>query len=234
VPYLLAATTESDGTPRARLLEGPTGFVRTKDEVTLEIDTGLKLEPGQPIGLLGIDFSTRRRNRANGKVRTWVDGKLTVDVLESFGNCPQHSTLRDVHRVAAQANFEQHFEGISEDARAIIARSDTFFIATSGGQYGVDISHRGGPLGFARVEGETLVVPDFKGNRYFNTFGNLLIDDRAALLFIDFASGDIVELLGTCIVKWASDADGGRRWHFSCREGNLKRASTALRWTLRL
>lgn len=95
-------------------------------------------------------------------------------------------------------------------ARAIIARSDTFFIASTGGAYGVDISHRGGQPGFAAIDGNSLVVQDFKGNRFFNTLGNLLLDARAALLFIDFASGDVLELRGTCVIDWATDEAGGR------------------------
>ena len=48
-----------------------------------------------------------------------------------------------------------------------------------------------------QVDGDTLTIPDFNGNRYFNTLGNMLIDPRAALLFIDFDSGDVLTLQGT-------------------------------------
>ncbi len=231
-PYLLAATLDSDGIPRAVVLHGSTGFVRSPDQVTLEIDSAPAFAPGQPIGLLGLEFLTRRRNRANGKVRSWDDGMLNVEVLESFGNCPQYITPRNVDVAAVETHPEIHFSGISAGARAIIARSDTFFIASSGGKYGVDISHRGGQPGFAGIEGNSLVIQDFKGNRFFNTLGNLLLDARAALLFIDFTSGDVLELRGTCAIEWATDEAGGRRWRFDCAGGVLKRAFIALRWAL--
>ena len=90
---------------------------------------------------------------------------------------------------------------------ALIETADTFFVAsrsragieTDGG---LDISHRGGRPGFVAVRGDTLVVPDFRGNRFFNTLGNLLGDPRAGLLFVDFATGDLLQLQGTVTIDW--------------------------------
>ena len=58
------------------------------------------------------------------------------------------------------------------------------------------MSHRGGKPGFVGVQGDTLAIPDFRGNRFYNTLGNLLGDPRAGLLFVDFASGDILQIQG--------------------------------------
>ena len=92
-------------------------------------------------------------------------------------------------------------DGLDDAARALIAAADTFFVASrsrpevgSGG--GLDMSHRGGRPGFVGVHGDTLAIPDFRGNRFFNTLGNLLGDPRAGLLFVDFASGDLLQLQG--------------------------------------
>lgn len=38
--------------------------------------------------------------------------------------------------------------------------------------------------------GEDVNVPDFTGNQFFNTLGNLALEPRAGLLFIDHACGD--------------------------------------------
>jgi predicted pyridoxine 5'-phosphate oxidase superfamily flavin-nucleotide-binding protein len=96
-------------------------------------------------------------------------------------------------------------------ARRVIETADTFFVAsrsragieTDGG---LDVSHRGGRPGFVAVRGDTLVVPDFRGNRFFNTLGNLLGDPRAGLLFIDFASGDLLQLQGVVTIDWTDRA----------------------------
>jgi predicted pyridoxine 5'-phosphate oxidase superfamily flavin-nucleotide-binding protein len=92
---------------------------------------------------------------------------------------------------------------LDAEARALITGADTFFVASaaaaegSGAGSGVDVSHRGGRPGFVGIESDgALVVPDFRGNRYFNTLGNLLVHPQAGLLFPDFASGDLLQLEG--------------------------------------
>ena len=252
LPFLLLATTDADGSPRAGVLSGPAGFVSSPDPATLRIALPLPrhveaaAQPSVPagaqlptagsrVGLLGIDLATRRRNRANGIVSGRADGALTVAVQESFGNCPQHIRQRQVRTAEAGAHPPLHFEGLDPRARAIVAHADTFFIATSGAAFGVDISHRGGPPGVAAIDGTTLTVPDFGGNRYFNTLGNLLLDPRAALLFIDFDRGDVLELRGHVEVLWdikpgAVGQAEGRRWRFHVRAGTLSAGALPLRW----
>ena len=53
------------------------------------------------------------------------------------------------------------------------------------------------------VRGDELFIPDFRGNRFFNTLGNLLGDPRAGLLFIDFALGELLQLQGHVTIEWA-------------------------------
>lgn len=56
---------------------------------------------------------------------------------------------------------------------------------------------RGGEPGFVRIDvAGTLTIPDYSGNRFFNTLGNLLVNPRAGLLFIDFAKGDLLQMTG--------------------------------------
>ena len=219
LPLMFAGTRDADGAPRARVLSGPPGFVTSPDANTLRIaGHGIDgLAPGEAIGLLGLEFGTRRRNRANGLVTSNEGGVLTVAVQQSFGNCPQYIRVRQAP-LLAQARAESSFAGLDKAARAMIGAADTFFVATSGREHGVDISHRGGPAGFVQVEGDTLTIPDYKGNRYFNTLGNLLVDERAALLFMDFDKGDVLELCGRAEIMWGGGNDE-RRWRFQVLEG---------------
>ncbi|NQV19892.1 MAG: pyridoxamine 5'-phosphate oxidase family protein [Rhodospirillales bacterium] len=61
----------------------------------------------------------------------------------------------------------------------------------------------GGPPGFVAIEADgSLSFPDYVGNFLFNTFGNLAKDPRAGLLFIDFETGDTLQLRGTARVLW--------------------------------
>jgi predicted pyridoxine 5'-phosphate oxidase superfamily flavin-nucleotide-binding protein len=67
----------------------------------------------------------------------------------------------------------------------------------------VDVSHRGGRPGFVRVDGDrTLTIPDFLGNFFFNTLGNIAINPVAGLLFIGFETGDLVYLTCDAEIIW--------------------------------
>jgi predicted pyridoxine 5'-phosphate oxidase superfamily flavin-nucleotide-binding protein len=230
IPFLVAATVDADNAPVATLLVGGAGFVGSPDPRSLAIaavaadPTGQHLTAGAPVGLLGIQLETRRRNRANGQIAFAAEGGLLVAVRQSFGNCPQYIHPRHLVVEPSAEPFET-FVGLDDAARAQIAAADTFFVATGSGPRvengGVDISHRGGPAGFVRVEGDELVIPDYRGNRYFNTLGNLLLEPRAALLFVDFAAGRMLQLQGTAEVLWdAHDLPHAERtWRFRVSGG---------------
>jgi predicted pyridoxine 5'-phosphate oxidase superfamily flavin-nucleotide-binding protein len=230
-PFLVAATVDGDGAPAATLLTGEPGFVASPDPRTLAIldhpddPTGRLLLKHAPIGLLGIQPHTRRRNRANGWIAHASDDGLLVGVLQSFGNCPQYIRPREVAYVPTPRGRIETFEGLDAAARAAVAAADTFFVATASGPQvengGVDISHRGGEAGFVQVGGDVLTIPDYRGNRYFNTLGNLLLEPRAALLFIDFAAGTMTQLQGTAEVLWTRHdlPNADRAWRFTATRG---------------
>ena len=61
-----------------------------------------------------------------------------------------------------------------------------------------------------RVESEArLVIPDYAGNNHYNTIGNLVMDPRAGLLFVDFARGSLLQLTGRTTIDWDSEALAG-------------------------
>ena len=166
-----------------------------------------------PVGLLGLIPSNRRRNRITGSLACTRGGGLQLRVDQVFGNCPQYIQARDIEAgssLCSPAAERPLVEGqdLDEKARAVIAGADTFFIASAYGdrnadsRTGVDASHRGGPPGFVRVQGNTLIFPDFRGNNFFNTLGNIEKTGVAGLLFIDFDSGDLLYLSGRATVLW--------------------------------
>lgn len=243
LPYLFAAGHDATGHPIATVLTGEEGFVASPSPTELLIaarpaphdpaDTAFSA--GAPIGLLGLDFRTRRRNRANGRISARTAAGLTVEISESFGNCAKYIQSREPVRVPAVTATAEAFAGLDAGARALILRADALFIAsTAAGS--VDISHRGGRPGFVSVEGDRLTVPDFAGNNYFNTLGNLLLEPAASLLFIDFASGDLLQLQGETEIIWdgpeLTELAGAQRiWRFHSRRGWRHRAALPLRWS---
>lgn len=248
LPFVCVALADETGWPIATLLHGEKGFVSSPNPGQLHI-AGLPdrddpahfhLATGADIGILGIDLATRRRNRANGSVAHTNDQGILVNVDQSFGNCPKYIRVRQLTHVDRHKGQVETFgTDLPQDALALIASCETMFVATSGGDAvsnragGLDISHRGGEAGFLRLKGHVLTVPDYPGNRYFNTLGNLLLEPRASLLMLDFESGDILQLQGIAKVLWQGhdmldDVRAEQAWEFSIVGGWMRRAALPL------
>jgi len=227
-----AAMTARDRTGRlwTSPLLGPPGFLQAASPTTLEINTSLPsadplhgLSHGQPVGVIAINFITRRRVRINGFLTSTEAGRLTINVDQAYGNCPQYIQQRHIQIDGSpDDNRAQLYSGNAlrpEDIRLIEA-ADTFFLGTTHAISGNDASHRGGPPGFVRVAPEHLWWPDYPGNNMFNSFGNLSADPTAALLFMDFRAGITLQLSGAATVCWGDraaagdDAQTGRRVQF--------------------
>lgn len=245
LPYLFIAVPDADGWPMASVLTGEPGFMQSPDPNTLSIaalpapddPAAPAFVAGAETGLLGLDFTTRRRNRANGRLVA-VDGGLTVGIAQSFGNCAQYIQTRTPSPRAGAGAPVERLDRLDTAARTLIAASDTFFVASRSragiGDGGLDMSHRGGKPGFVGVIGDALAIPDFRGNRFYNTLGNLLGDPRAGLLFIDFASGDILQLQGRATVDWHSAGNGPagaeRLWRIEVTRAWRRRGAFPFAW----
>ncbi|WP_060498584.1 pyridoxamine 5'-phosphate oxidase family protein [Pseudomonas sp. NBRC 111133] len=250
LPFMVAASVDAQGRPWATLLEGSEGFVSSPDPRQLTIDTKLPaddpatpgLVAGQAIGLLGIELHTRRRNRINGQIRQAAAGQLQVAVEQSFGNCPQYIQLRDYTRVTKPAKGRVDATTLDATTVSMIQSADTCFVASyvehEDGQRSVDVSHRGGRPGFVKVEGNTLTIPDYAGNLHFNTLGNLWVNPRAGLLFIDFSSGNVLQVCGRAEVLLENPAiqafEGAERlWTLEVEQVVWRPAAVSLRWAFK-
>lgn len=168
LPYLFVATLDEQGWPIATLFSGPPGFLRTPDDTHLRISAPRRsddpaqelLLPGKPVGALGLDFSNRRRNRANGTVGRTDKNRVEIVVHQSFGNCPQYIQRRELYPVESRPQPVEHLASLDAAAQALIRTADTSFVASGAhlelAQGGVDISHRGGRPGFIHLAGDTL------------------------------------------------------------------------------
>ena len=186
------------------------------DAAQLDVNTGSK------IALLGLQLSTRRRNRLNGLILHNRGGVIRVQVEQSYGNCPQYIHPRDtlprdvapalpassITNSNVKAQYAQSNELTKKDA-LLVAQADTFYIASRHSEFtadprqGLDVSHRGGKNGFIKVDGDTLLFPDFSGNKFFNTLGNIESDGRVGLCFVDDNNGDILLVNGKASILWS-------------------------------
>ncbi|KKJ76088.1 hypothetical protein WH95_15130 [Kiloniella litopenaei] len=266
LPQLVVGSLDQKGRPWASMIVGQPGFISSPDRETLIIDNAPlsgdplseNLEIGSPLGFLGIEFHSRRRNRLAGKMQGRTAGMgFSVKVDQSFGNCPQfiqartpvYDEDRGQNKTSQKPSHvlgphtEKRSKILGRMAKEIIGKADTFFIASayfpdsSDRRFGVDVSHRGGKPGFLKVVGdETLLFPDFPGNNHFNTIGNIEIYPKAGLLVPDFETGDLLYITGQAEIIWDGPevqafANAQRLVQIRVEEVLLVEKSLPLSWT---
>lgn len=254
LPFIVLGSVDARGDAWATLIEGRPGFLSSPSPTILAIaaqaDAGDParegMADGQPIGLLGIEMHTRRRNRMNGIV-TASQGTTLVAVDQSFGNCPRYIQLRDFDFARDPdepfSGAVEELDAVDDGCRSMIGAADAFFVASyadrGDDRRQVDVSHRGGKAGFVRVALDgTLTIPDFDGNLFFNTLGNILLNGKAGLLFVDYATGDVLQMTGDADVildspEIAAFQGAERLWTFRARRIVRRRSALALRWAFR-
>ena len=173
LPFLVVAARDDQGRMWSTLLtdtrEGSDKFVKSPTATSLSIQGGTIagdaldgfLSSGTDLGILGIEFATKRRNRVNGRIvdTSSSDGTLNFRVDQSFGNCPQYITPRkwwtsSTHDNAKESGSRRRKavvkDRLTESQMETIRQSDTVFVASGyrgegkDVRYGNDASHRGG------------------------------------------------------------------------------------------
>jgi predicted pyridoxine 5'-phosphate oxidase superfamily flavin-nucleotide-binding protein len=243
---VLAGSVDSVGQVWASILYGHPGFLDPAPDakkLLIHLDQALP-QPNDPllvnvaerreVGLLLIEFSTRRRLRVNGPVER-VGDTLIVEVAESYAICPKYIQKRDI-QILKQTDEDQESaarSGVGLETRHVelIKRADTFFVASSHATYGPDVSHRGGKQGFVKIlEDGAFRIPDFRGNSMLSSFGNFTLNPNAGVAFADYQSRSILQLTGQASLFWDQlDPEGetggtNRFWEFraeSWRESEM-------------
>ena len=212
LPMVVMGTVDGDDDVWATLRAGWPGFLHAPDagrlSVELERDFAdpaeIGMDDGSSVALLGIDLGTRRRNRLNGILSRRAGG-FEISVHQSFGNCPKYIHIRRPNFIRDPLQppviTPRESPVLTGADRALVERADSFFVATfvdHAGMRQVDVSHRGGRPGFVHIgEDGWLTIPDFSGNRFFNTLGNISLNPRAGFVFPDFATGGLLQMTGT-------------------------------------
>ncbi len=244
-PLAVLGSVDAAGRVWASLLTGEPGFLEALDKQTVRI--AAESLPGDPlrenlracddVGMIAIEFATRRRMRLNGKAEWRPDG-LYLYARQVYANCPKYIQAREWQSdvVGASASEVQHGQQLTGEQRQWIGQADTFFIASHHSEGGVDASHRGGNPGFVRVLApDRLVWPDYTGNRMFQTLGNIATNPNAGLLFLDFERGSTLQITGTARVVWEAEravefAGAERLVEFEIEQAMETRGAAGLRW----
>ncbi|MGN9785541.1 pyridoxamine 5'-phosphate oxidase family protein [Nonomuraea sp. ZG12] len=243
---LVIGAAADDGTVWAGLLTGPEGFTTAPDPRT--VVANLSPRDGDPlagcfdterdIGMLAIDPAGRRRMRVNGRARKDGD-RLLVHTEQVYANCPKYIQTRTVtEEDPPTATTTAHTtRTLDADQLRWIGAADTFFVATHAAGLGTDVSHRGGNPGFVTATGDRrLTWPDYVGNSMYMTLGNLELDARCGLLFVDWERGHTLHLTGRARVDWsperAAAVPGAQRLvDFDVEQVVQVTGATRLRWS---
>jgi hypothetical protein len=232
---------------------GTPGFLRGDEhgkrvEIVSSLDHTLTTDPvrqlirtGAPLGMLVIDFATRRRLRVNGTISRSDAMGLELSVQEVFGNCLKYIQRRQRSDDGPSGAIAPTNSGLvlDEERKDFVARTDTVFVASIHPTRGLDVSHRGGHPGFVRVEHEgTLRIPDYPGNSMFQTLGNFAVDSRAGIALIDFEQRRVLSLTGNAMADFGTEgalhpAGGtGRSWSFTVEQWVEFSLPPMITWTL--
>ncbi|OLZ65718.1 pyridoxamine 5-phosphate oxidase [Streptomyces sp. IMTB 2501] len=186
--------------------------------------------PGTHVGAIALDPRTRRRMRLNGRLRPTPRG-FAIEADQVFSNCPRYIQRRESYETVTDRTpgTPRLLTELGPREREFIRSADTFFLATVH-PGGADVSHRGGNPGFVRVTSpRELTWPDYPGNAMFLTLGNLRTDPRAGLLFLDWTTGDTLQLTGEAHTDVT--AGGDRTVRFALTQAVLTPAALPLRWS---
>jgi uncharacterized protein len=111
----------------------------------------------------------------------------------------------DSRRIADRLEQVTVHGELSDGDVAFIEASSMFFLATADTEGWPDVSYKGGRPGFVRcLDRRTIAFPSYDGNGMFRSLGNIVVNDRVALLFVNFQKPDRLRLHGSASV---ADAD---------------------------
>jgi len=228
LPCIFIGALDKSDRPWATMAYGDLGFVSAKSDTTLSIAARpigedilkLQLSKNNDVGLLGLNFSNRRRNRLNGTIGQSDDRSFSIEVKQSFGNCPKYIQTRHIDNNCNLGTITNTslFSSLDNEIIEVIDNCDCFFIAsayqkmniesttvtddTLDSVYGVDVSHRGGKTGFVTINNnKQLAWDDYPGNKFFNTLGNIYVNPQVGLLFVNFETGDLYLLNGKATIQ---------------------------------
>lgn len=110
--------------------------------------------------------------------------------------------LRETRALADRLEQVTMRAAFTDEDQAFIQRCRMFFIATADAEGQPDCSYKGGLPGFVRVlDPKTLAIPDYDGNGQYRTWGNVRVNPRVGLLFLDFETPKRLRINGTATVS---------------------------------
>lgn len=258
---LVLSSLDQQGNIWTSVILGNPGFIHAPDPGSISLDKReilncdddplwRNIQNNPKIGILIIELASRRRLRVNGHMQQIDGSNFVIKVEQSYPNCPKYIQRRHLKftPIDLQQTVAPSSNGrvLDHELTTLIETADSFFVGTSTSMNAamdtdhpaaLDSSYRGGHPGFVEVtSNDRLLIPDYRGNSMFNTLGNIHSNGKAALSFIDFKSGQLLQLSGAAIILWdQQDPDGKtagtqRFWELRIEQWRLTTLPKSLRW----
>ncbi len=107
----------------------------------------------------------------------------------------------DSRRIADRLEKVTVHTALTDDDVAFIGRCSMFFLATADADGWPDCSYKGGLPGFVKVlDPTTLAFPSYDGNGMFRSLGNVVVNPKVGMLFIDFSHPNRMRVNGTATI----------------------------------
>jgi len=159
-------------------------------------------------------------------------------MIKSFGSLvftPVVKTLQERYGSRRQyARIEQLGDmpgGLGPEERDFLGERDTFYMASLGETGWPYVQHRGGPKGFLKVIDErTIAFADFRGNKQYISTGNLMTDNRVALILVEYSRQLRLKILGRAEIF---EGEKAKEWLVKVRDTGYK-ATTERVYVIRI
>jgi uncharacterized protein len=233
--FLPIGALDASGKPWVTILCNPTVTAPTNAllQVTARVNAAdpfvvaARSSTSRPIQFAGVGIDFRRRSRVkiagvveSAALSAHSDGDTQLNIAlqtkEHMGNCPKYITirqLRPLRRAPITTSFQKHLPTQAVD---LLEKASTIFIATrhhdqDERESDMGCNHRGGPKGFVRYledeNGAYLVLPDYSGNRFYQSLGNVETDPVMGIAIPDFTTGDLLQVSGSARNLFNADAE---------------------------
>jgi uncharacterized protein len=199
-PFVVLGTTTGDGSLQAIALGGEPGFAAPRSDAVLELGdvSGKDVVDGAPAGLIAMVPGYGETLRINGRLRL-RDDIATLDVEEAFLHCAKaimRSELWTAHSAPGPTG-----DAAVPPVAAFVANAPFVVVVSTDADGHADASPKGDPPGLIRqIDDTTIAIADRRGNRRTDTFHNLMVDPRIALLAMQPGSHDVAEIRGNARV----------------------------------
>jgi ferredoxin-NADP reductase len=232
--YLPIGSIDSDGQLWATILCNPLITIMSKDTLSIEcvmpqgdpfvaavLDKNSAL-PFQYFAGVGIDFTNRRRNKLAGIItysnlssnNTLI---LIIKTNENMGNCPKYITMRSLQYCQRIPSEPIITTRLTAESLLLLNQASTSFMTTihidslQSDENDIGFNHRGGPPGFIRHYGENhqdyLILPDYSGNQFYQSLGNIETDHKIGLVVPNFHTGDLLFITGQAYNYYNEEAN---------------------------